>query len=251
VKPEESSKLLNAYVDRELDPGATLELEAELGRDPVLKRTCRDLELLGAAVRADAAYHQAPQSLRARLTANAAGVPGRVRPRVARWLPVAAAFAAGVLMTWTVGWLQPMGSEESRLGEEAVSSHVRNILANRAMDVASSDEHSVKPWLSARLDYSPPVRDFAADGFELSGGRLDYLGGRLVADLIYRHRQHTVDVFVWPASPDRPLSSAARNGFNVVHFTRGGMTYWLVSDVALPDLERFAQALPRSSPSSP
>jgi len=248
VKPEETSKLLNAYVDRELDPGATLGLEAELGRDPVLKRACRDLELLGAAVRADAAYHEAPQSLRARLTTNAADVPGRWRPRLLRWLP-AAAFAAGVLMTWAVGWLQPMVGEEARLGDEAVSSHVRNILAHRAMDVASSDEHAVKPWLSARLDYSPPVRDFAADGFELSGGRLDYLNGRLVADLVYRHRQHIVDVFVWPASPDRPLSSASRKGFNVVHFTRGGMTYWLVSDVALPDLERFAQALPRSSSS--
>jgi anti-sigma factor RsiW len=245
MKREQALKLINAYVDRELDSAASLELEAELASDPTLKSTFDELERLGNAVRGEAAYYTAPEKLRARLVP--ATRPEKRVMRFAQWLPAGVAFAAGVFLTVAVTFLAPRSSDEPRFENEMIASHVRATLGNRLIDVASSDQHTVKPWFSARLDYSPPVQDFAADGFELAGGRLDYIDGRPVADLVYRHRQHTVDVFVWPSSPDQPLGRRSRQGFNLVHFTRGGMSYWLVSDVALADLETFAQTLSRSA----
>jgi len=247
MKPEQALKLMNAYVDRELDLATTLEFESELASDPALKAACGEIERLGSAVRAEATYYTAPRKLRLRLTTGAGPAKRFTAGPLLRWLPAGAAFAAGVLLTLAVTFFVPSSNQEARLAHEIVASHVRATLGNRLTDVASSDQHTVKPWLSARLDYSPPVQDFAADGFDLAGGRLDYIDGRPVADLVYRHRLHVVDVFIWPASPDQPLRTSARQGFNLVHFTRGGMSYWLVSDVAIADLEAFAQALPRSA----
>jgi len=247
MKPEQALKLMNAYVDRELDLATTLEFESELASDPALKAACGEIERLGSAVRAEATYYSAPQKLRSRLTTEAGPVKRLAASHLLRWLPAGTAFAAGVLLTLSATFFASSSREEDRLVNEIVASHVRATLGNRLSDVASSDQHTVKPWLSARLDYSPPVQDFAADGFELVGGRLDYIDGRPVADLVYRHRLHVIDVFVWPAFPDQPVRTSTRQGFNLVHFTRGGMSYWLVSDVALADLEAFAQALPRSA----
>ncbi len=245
MKPEQARKWMNAYVDRELDPASSIELESEMARDPALKAAYGNLERLGNAVRSEATYYAAPDKLHARLTSRA--IPAKRFGALTRWLPAGAAFAAGVLLTVAVVLLARSPDERSIVAQEIVASHVRATLGNRLTDVASSDQHAVKPWFSARLDYSPPVPDFAADGFELAGGRLDYIDGRPVADLVYRHRLHIVDVYVWPSSPDQPLTASSRQGFNLVHFTRGGMSYWLVSDVALADLEAFAQALPRAA----
>jgi anti-sigma factor RsiW len=115
-----------------------------------------------------------------------------------------------------------------------VANHARATLADRLTDVASSDQHTVKPWLSARLDYSPPVHDFSADGLPLMGGRIDYLDGRPVATLVYKYRDHTIDVFIRPVA-SRKLSSSPKSanlrGFNVAHGTAAGMECWAVSDV--------------------
>jgi len=118
---------------------------------------------------------------------------------------------------------------------EAVASHTRATLSQRLTDVSSSDRHTVKPWLSSRLDYSPPVQDFAADGLPLVGGRLDYLGGQSIATLVYRYREHTIDVFVRPlsgglAAPAPSLTTL--RGFNVAHARGAGMEWWGVSDVS-------------------
>ncbi len=247
MKPEQALQLMNAYVDRELDLATTLEFESELASDPALKRACGEIERLGTAVRADASYYSASQKLRSRLTATAGQAKWFDAFRRLRWLPAGVAFAAGVLLTSAVTLFAPASNEEARLANEMVASHVRATLGDRLIDVASSDQHTVKPWLSARLDFSPPVQDFAADGFDLVGGRLDYIDGRPVADLVYRHKQHMLDVFIWPSSPDQPLRTSASRGYNLAHFTRSGMSYWLVSDVALGDLEQFAQALSRSA----
>jgi len=130
------------------------------------------------------------------------------------------------------------------LAVEAVTTHVRATLGNHRVDVASSDQHTVKPWLSARLDYSPPVRDFAAEGFALVGARIDYLDRQPVAALVYRYRDHLIDVFVRP--PSRNASPAALRmvrGFNVVHATGSGMDWLAVSDLNAAELSSFVQRL--------
>ena len=98
----------------------------------------------------------------------------------------------------------------------------------------------MKPWFNGKLDFSPEVKDFAAEGFPLIGGRLDYLMNRTVAALVYRRRQHVINLFTWPSdSPAVVEDHFSRNGYNVVHWTHGGMTFWAVSDLAINELEQF------------
>ena len=172
-----------------------------------------------------------------------AALPGAasIAPRrAARWfLPVAAAALVAVLALG-IALVRP-GDEEALL-REMVASHVRSTLGNRLIDVASSDQHTVKPWLSARLSFSPPVADFSQEGFELAGARLDYVGGRPVAVLVYKRRQHLIDAFIWPGNGPRD-SAYSRDGFNVERSSVEGMRICLVSDLNRNELSDLARLL--------
>ena len=251
MNSEEAGRLLHAYVDGELDPAASLELEAHLAGNPAARAACERLREMSAAIRDKADYHAAPAALASRLRASVPAAPGEIRRRGA-WptrFRLAASFAAVILVTWfaALGYLRP--DRDEKIVQEVLASHVRATLANRLADVASSDQHTVKPWLSARLAFSPPVTDFSAHGFELVGGRLDYIAGRTVAALVYRRRLHMIDVFVWPAPADTAERNFGYEGFNVVRFARDGMSYWMVSDLnrnELNDLSRLVAAQGRA-----
>jgi len=240
MKPEEAARLLHAYVDRELDAAKSLELEAQLAADPALRERFERLRDLSAGIREKADYHAAPSSLAARLSAALPGAASIAPRRVARWiLPVAAAALVAVLAAGIV--LVRPGDEEALL-REMVASHVRSTLGNRLIDVASSDQHTVKPWLSARLPFSPPVADFSPEGFELAGARLDYVGGRPVAVLVYKRRQHLIDAFIWPGNGPRD-GAYSRDGFNVERSSAEGMRICLVSDLNRNELSDLARLL--------
>jgi len=134
----------------------------------------------------------------------------------------------------------------SALTEEAVSSHVRSLMDGRLYDVRSTDQHTVKPWFQGRLDFSPPVADLASAGFPLVGGRVDRLGGRPVAALVYERRQHIINVFVSPAGHDAGTTAAAVRGFHLRHWVRDGMAFWAVSDLNDAELTEFTRALQAS-----
>jgi anti-sigma factor RsiW len=255
---DEAKQLLHAYIDGELDPAKTLELEAHLAASPSLRAACGRLREMSEAVRLKADYHTAPAWLEERVRAAIPAEPKNapVRPTwwawlnpagslaaAADWLRPAASFAAVALVTWVValGVMRP--SEDERITQEVLASHVRATLVNRFYDVASSDQHTVKPWLSARLAFSPPVADLSASGFELVGGRLDYIRAQPVAVLVYKRRQHVIDVFVWPAEAQKAEQTLTRDGFNIERFARNDMSFWLVSDLGRNELNDFARML--------
>ena len=240
----EAMSLLPVYSDGELDPLQSAEIEKHvLGCADCAAR--RD-ELAGLRVRihAEVPYYAAPPALRERVRAAIARGSG-ARTQLSqpvnrwRWLSTGAlAGSAATVFAWFIGSAILDWQVGTDLVAEAVANHARATLGNRLTDVASSDQHTVKPWLSARLDYSPPVRDFAADGLPLVGGRLDYLDGHPVATLVYKYREHTIDVFVRPVVGGKPASvpkATTLRGFNVAHGSAAGMECWAVSDVS-PDV---------------
>jgi anti-sigma factor RsiW len=250
MSPEEAGKLLHAYVDGELDPGASLELEAYLAQNPAARAACERLRAMSAAIRDRADYHAAPAGLAARLRAAVPAEPeqpARRRPAWFSWLKAATAFGAVALVTWVIAVGQLRLGEEDRITRDVLGSHSRASLAGRPLDVASSDQHTVKPWLSAHLDFSPPVTDLSAHGFVLAGARLDYVGERPVATLVYHRRLHSIDLFVWPGHNDATERAIVRDGFNVVHFARNGMNFWVVSDLNRNELSDFSRLIAERS----
>lgn len=113
------------------------------------------------------------------------------------------------------------------------------MMGGHLVDVVSSDRHTVKPWFSGKLDFSPTVKDLGPQGFPLSGGRVDYMDGRSVAALVFLHNRHVITLFTWPSS--RSASDAStHNGYNTVEWTKDGMIYWAVSDLNRSDLQTFS-----------
>jgi anti-sigma factor RsiW len=155
-----------------------------------------------------------------------------------------AASLAFVATGWGLARVLPARSEDALLAQALVASHVRSqMLPSHQFDVASSDAHTVKPWFEGKLDFAPPVKDLAAQGFPLVGGRLDYLHDRAVATLVYRRRKHPIDLFVWPSPSGAEASprKATRQGFHMIQWTRSGMTFWAVSDLNEGELQEFVR----------
>ena len=132
------------------------------------------------------------------------------------------------------------GSHGAELTDEIVASHVRSLMASHISDVASTDQHTVKPWFNGKVDFSPPVTDFAAQGYPLTGGRLDYLGHRAVAALVYQRHAHPINLFLWPESgADDNGTIASEQGYHVMQWRHGAMHYAAVSDVNAGELKGF------------
>jgi anti-sigma factor RsiW len=209
---------------------------------------------LRALVQAQAERHTAPSELRERIAtsirqAEASSQRASQSQGWRQWLNMGAAFAMGIVASVSAGYFFSAASAQERLAQEVVASHVRSLMATHLADIASSDRHTVKPWFTGKLDFSPPVHDLAAQGFPLVGGRLDYIGGRPTAALIYQHRQHTINVLVWPRDDRSPTPPAAfvAQGYNVTGWKGEAMQFWLVSELNAGELRQFAQQLRKAS----
>ena len=249
----EAMALLPTYSDGELDAVQSAAMEKHVLGCPECSAQRDALSALRTRIRSEAPYFSASAALQERVRAAIARAPQAARPapRPTRgrwsWLSAGAlAGSAATVFAWFLGSAVLDWRVSSDLDTEVVANHTRATLAHRLTEVSSSDQHTVKPWLSSHLDYSPPVQDFAADGWPLVGGRLDYLGGQAVATLVYRYREHTIDVFVRPLSGSvvAPTPTLAnRRGFNVAHATGAGMEWWGVSDVSADVLAALVSRL--------
>jgi anti-sigma factor RsiW len=234
--------LLNAYVDGELDPAHALEFEQRLAADPALSAAHARLVALRGAIAARLPREQASPQLRRRvasLTRPQATAPG--------WRALAAsvavAFVAGGALTYAVrdfGASAP-GSAQLPPAQLLVASHMRSLMASQPFDVASSDRHTVKPWFNGKLPESPRVVDLSSQGFQLAGGRIDVIDLTPVPTLVYKRHLHVISLTALPTklgiAPPRAI-----DGYNIVDWTDGNLTYWAVSDLAAPELEEFARA---------
>jgi anti-sigma factor RsiW len=236
----EVEALLGAYVDGELDLVRSLDTESHVRECAGCRAALGRLEALHTAVSSHAPYYSAPPALRQKLASRLAP---KDRWASARWPGLAAACLLAALVVWKVAPSQ-LRPASAAIERDVVAAHVRSLLAEHLMDVPSSDRHTVKPWFAGRLDFAPEVEDLSGQGFTLAGGRLDYINGRTVAALIYRRRQHTINVFTWPAGGgDESARTESVQGFNVVHWVKHGMEWWAVSDLAAGELAELAHLL--------
>ena len=271
-QPHEAWKI-EAYVDGELDLASQLEIESRLKGDAALRREVEEIRGLKDQVREQAERHVAPAALRARLEsrlrddAAASGsalpqapaprrAPAAVRPSPTRsgavealqrwlgWRPLAASLSFVAVLAVAVNLPFLQSPREDRLTDAVIASHVRSTLGQHLVDVASSDHHTVKPYLSSKLDFSPPVDALQVPGSVFVGGRVDYLDGRPVAALVYRQGEHVVNAFVWPApaGQSQPVFAIER-GYQTAHWTAGGMNHWVVSDVNREEFQRIVKAV--------
>jgi len=245
---------LHGYVDQELDLANVIAVDEHLQSCMACKKIYDQHSALRSAVRQHASYYAAPAALADRIRATiggpAAHAPAKtVKPRwqwfqLGRWLQLGTAVTATAAVTWMAAIQLNGPSRNEAIMQQVIASHARSLLTSHLADVATSDQHTVKPWLSSKLDFSPPVTDLTGAGFPLVGGRLDYLDSRAVATLVYRHRQHVINLFVWPDSKSdkmSPMQIYSRHGYCLLHWTDAGMTYWAISDVEPADLKTFAE----------
>src|SRR5256886_7928578 len=238
---------LDAYLDGELAADDARELEAHLVQCPDCARFRDGRIALRAAITAQVPVLQAPDALRERVRAALRVAGGtRSRRRIAapvlwRSLALAASLAVVAVGSWRLALPRAAGGA---LTDQVLASHVRSLMPGHLTDVVSADQHTVKPWFNGKLDFSPPVYDFAGRGFPLIGGRLRYVRGGAGAALLYGRRQHPINVLLSPAVPGPaggPPSVATRQGYHLLQWTTPDYAYWVVSDLGITELRDFAQ----------
>ena len=243
---------VGAYLDGEMDLSSALAFERHLGTCEACSRALAAQRALHEAIgTAGLRFRPSPRLARS-LRRASAGEPAGGLWASGRRLQAIAALLLVAVASWSLGRVWPPRPAPD-LTQEIVASHVRSLLAGHPADVASTDQHTVKPWFTGKLDYAPAVVDLAGRGFPLTGGRLDYVGNHPVAALVYRADRHVINLFTWPAAytPEGSspgLAATSRRGFHVLHWSRAGMTYWAVSDVSEDRLRRFAELLFQTHP---
>jgi len=244
VSCPETRDRLHAYFDDELDAERRATFEEHLRLCPECTRELETQQTLRAGLREPSFRHTAPVGLEERIRSalRPAAPAARLRPRLPPALAAAAALLIGVGIGSVGTYYGAPRLAAVDPSRDVLDSHVRSLLGDNLIDIKSSDGHTVKPWLASRLDFSLPVQDFAEQGFPLRGGRLDFVDRHTAAVLVYDRGKHHINLFVWPSDDgDSEVRKVSRRGYTLLHWTRGGLSFWAASDVNADDLWAFVR----------
>jgi anti-sigma factor RsiW len=242
----ESKRLLDAHVDGELELTRQLDMEAHLAACSTCRKAVETTNNVRFSVRMNALVYKAPpkleRTIRAALRKESASRLERV---LQFWRPLACTagiLVLGLSLAWV--WIASSHDKDRKLIAEAISAHSRSLLVDHLLDVKSSDRHTVKSWITGKLDYSPPLADLSEAGYELVGGRIDLLENRPVAAIVYQHEGHFINVFVWPAA-NRAIDFDVQShqGYSLCGWNKGGFNYLIISELSQTDVEKFEDQL--------
>lgn len=250
---DRARELIGAYVDEELSGDDRTSVAAHVESCAACRELMGDIERTSRAI-AGLGREPAPTGLASRIHSRLADIaeekqgrkrylPWRIPPTLWRQAAaLAACCTLSVLLTW---WFMTSAGQVDQLQQQIVAAHIRSLLQDSPIQIASSDAHTVKPWFAGRVDFAPEVKDLAAEGFPLLGGRLDYVHQHRVGALVYKRRLHIVNVFMWraPGTEDAAPALANKNGHNVLLWTKSGVTYAAVSDLDAGELKRLQELL--------
>ena len=244
---DEIRELLHAYGDGELDLVSSREVEHHLRDCNDCQQVHQQFVALRDVLTNSHPTYRAPARLRRNIRTALRREARSDQKQIAFWpsLAVGAAFAALVLGFVLFQTLR--GSHENAIVDQVVANHVRSLLATHLVDVASSDQHTVKPWFDGKIDFAPDVRDFSMSGFPLVGGRLDYLDGKTAVALVYQRNKHPINIFILPAPGENAVSPAASTyrGYHIISWTGREMKHWAVSDLNETELRQLVSLLQR------
>jgi len=251
---EEMQQKIEAYLDGELTLSDQRDMEEHLAQCNRCSAVLHNLRALSASVKKVGTV-AAPISLRRKIKSGLREMTGegaddftwRHLLGVGVGSALFASFCVWFVMTFTA--LSPLQSQPT---DELVAAHVRSMMVSHLTDVDSSDRHTVKPWFNGKLDFSPTVLDLQEHGYQLLGGRLDYLQKQPVAALVYKHRAHIINVFIRrgdSAGQTSPAHHTHQQGYNLISLRKEGLDYALVSDLNEKELQQLAELL-QSQPAS-
>jgi anti-sigma factor RsiW len=244
MTPDDPFLLVHAYCDGELDLANALAFERRMADDPRLAaERDRIMALKGVLAKIRPAALP-PPALRGRVE-RAVGLRRQVlRPT---WGALAASIALAVVVSSGATW-SLLGPTGGVVADEILNGHVRSLMAAQAYDVKSEDTHTVKPWFNSKTTLSPRAVDLAADGFPLEGGRVDVIARTPVPSLVYRYQKHLISVTQMQGAPALPRDRTT-DGYHVIGWTEGGVSYWVVSDLGLGELQQFVKLF-RAAPTN-
>src|SRR6478752_6765916 len=237
---DEAEILLHALIDGELDAGHAREVESHIAGCPRCAAALRDYREMSKAIAEAGARYTAPAALRQRIE-RALPQPQAAPNRRAVLRGFAMGSAVSALAATGLVAIVLRNDDAERIQAEVVSAHLRSLQAGHLTDVISTDQHTVKPWFNGKLDVSPPVIDLTAQGFTLIGGRLDYVDARAIGAVVYKRRQHIINLFVAQTANTERKAARMENlqGFNVRRWSEQGMNFWAVSDIGPDELTEF------------
>ncbi len=249
---DDARSRLDALLDGELSPSDAAAVQQHLGECSACARAFEQLRAASHWLREGLVHYQAPDVLKASIQRALREQQTAARPRrtVVRWLMLAAAGVAIAVASSAITYaVARRGSRSASVAGEVLASHIRSLMPGHLIDVASNDTHNVKPWFDGRVNLSPAVPPLDSANFVLVGGRLDYVDSHAAAVVVYRRRQHVINVYSWPESgADEATRQTSSNGYHLVYWRRAGIEYWAASDLNPAELAQFVALYARAGP---